>query len=781
MRIRFLLTILLLTLGLSAGPAHALRQTLRGDATVGAQQYRGESAGMRQEATSLYQQYTVTVTREDNFYKGRAGVYTLMVGYELNRLAPTFERNGVRDPEVTAINAGKLYYNGSLTLAPGGLPFRLTLYARDTKRTFFVDNASYDSYATGLQAEFRGQSNRQLLTPGIFTDVDDGTHQDMGATLLLGIRNGSYLGAYRDVLSQLPRLLIDYKQSEVEDTHSTFDKTHYLTRDLAFVSLNKKDNWVHLRMRDHSDFLNPFNDTATKQVMVGTVDHVMARQWVNMTNWIKVSGDLSYTLEKKVAVDPVHTYLMNMFVVGQRNGVASTVYSRFSRENDGRFLDYEAEIPMNVTVDFDRDTRFRSRFIYESKETSLLAGQFLESNDPFANFNVGAADFTDLYIDNQLELLRSRRIIVKPRLEVESRQQGDNRDGLATRLGAEVQSNSQLNKSFLWLGGYALTVTRSNDATRDATGTFIQNEIYGRGDKNLSRALRVGGRSSLTVGSGEGRQGVGFRIPTMSGGLSGGAGSSDNVDSSYGGMLTRGDLSLFLDHRYQRLGNRLEVGFEFFSGDDVTTQRSTLQHALSYHETAHRFDWQSTLSVGEKIASYASVNFDYLGAKNIDNNSAIWESKLTYQYDPNRSAGLTLIGDIRGSQGDDDNLAYRLAEKLFYRIFTSNGIVRRLAEFSEEIGYEKVTLSVDGRGTSLFGRFSALYFPTRYFYAKLGSEVVAYLGSSAQQHISHGEVGFDFEKLKLAANYSQAYKDRESALLPEIKEERWEVKVKKIF
>ncbi|MDZ4184064.1 MAG: hypothetical protein U1D97_03670, partial [Desulfuromonadales bacterium] len=370
----------------------------------------------------------------------------------------------------------------------------------------------------------------------------------------------------------------------------------------------------------------------------------------------------------------------------------------------------------------------------------------------------------------------------KPRIELEARRQGEDKDGLATRLGVEVLSNSKLNSSFSWLAGYALTTTHSNDTDLDSGGTFIQNEVYGRVDKDLRRSLRVGGWSHLTVGSGEGRNNISFRIDTMSADLSGVTSSADDViDRSYNGMLTRGDLSLYVDHRYQRLGNRLDGTYEFFTADSVTKNRTTLRHSLYFTDTTFSLDWRSNLIIGENSASPRTVSFDYLGKNDNTDSSAIWDSQLIYNYHPSRSSGFTLTSGINGSAGGQGGVGFTISEKFYYRLFTTNGIIRRLAEFSEEIGYEKATETFNGRDSALYGRFSAMYFPTHHLYGKLSTEVAAFPGVNAQQHISTGELGFDFEKLKIAANYSQAYKERESELLPEIREERWEVRVKKLF
>jgi len=784
MRFCSLLLILLITLVFAAGSAHALQRSLSGDVTLGVQEYTGKSSGFSQKATSLSQQYSVTLTQQDNIFNGRGGAYSLMAGYELNLLDPTYEVNGVRDPAINSINTSKLYYNGNILLAPGGLPFRLSLFARDTKRSTFTDSNTYQGFVTGNQSQADVSSYGHLIDPEIYSDISNGTQNSIGGTLLLGIRNGSYLGAYRDLLSQLPRLLIDYKQDTIKDLDSSFSKVNMRNRDLAFVSLNKKDNWLHLRMRDHTDFLDPANNTETKQVLIGTVDHLLTRQWINLTNWIKISGDLSLTIEDEVGYAPTEIYQLNILAVARRQDISSTFFPQFSRENDGRYREMNAEVPFTFSVDLSRDTHLQSRLIFEGREKSLFAGLEESNRDYWDKVNVGATDFTDFYLDSQLELQRSQRIIIKPRLEIESRKENDDADGLALRVGAELFSNSRLHQSYDWLGGYALTVTQSSHSRQAVDGSFVQNEVYGRVSKDLSRTLRVGARGSLEVGSGEGKNVLAFRIQTMTNGLTGGTNNSVNsVDSSYTGMLTKGHLNFHLDHQYQQVSNRLELDLEFFTAAEVTANRMSLTHTLFYKVQEHTLDWRSILYLGDDLESQATNQFDFVGVESGANtlSTSTWDTKVKYGYDPNRSFSLTLAGSASGERGDIGQVAYKVSEELSYRIFTRNGIVRRLAELSEEIGYEKATVTIDSRNDTVYGRFSAAYFPTRYLYTKIRSEIVRYLSSSTQQHISTGEVGLNFEKLSVFASYSQADKDRESELLPEIAERRWDVQVKKTF
>lgn len=755
---------------------------LYGDAFFGMTDYRAEVAGVEAEKLStMYEQVTVRYEKEDLIRDDRLGRYTLMLGYEFNAIDPERVSFGVNDASVSSITAQKLYYNASMLLAPGALPFRLTLFARDLHRTTFVD-AGYGELPVGKQREVG--SSGHLIDPDLPYDLSNGTRRQIGGTLLLGIRNGSYLGAYRDYLAQLPRFLADFKQEDIKDTSSHFSPQHNRNRDLAFVSLNKKDNWVHYRMRDYVDFLNPENNAKTSQIMIGTIDHTLNRKWIYLTNWIKISGDLSYTVEDEVSWDnPKQTYLLNLLLAGARQDMASSVMSNYRRETDGRFITSETNLPASVSINLNRDTRLRTRFIYEAREKDLFTGTSSSSIDSWTVDNASAATNRDLYLDNQLELRRSQRVIVIPRLEIEARNEASTRQGLALRAGSELMSNAQLNKAFNWLGGYAFTMTRSTDDIKDENGSFLQHELYGRVDKDLSRTWRVGGRSTLQTGSGKGREAMGFRIATLSGGLQAGTGNGqDFVALDYGGTITRGDLSLYAEKIYRGLSNRLELGTEFFIAEGVSAQQSYLHHDLIYKKIVHKLEWKSAIIFGDNTGNPGAVSFLYLQpGNNDDSTQASWNSAVRYFYDPSRSTSLTLTGAVSGSETDPRTIFYTVSEKIDYRIFTTNGIIRRIAEFSEELGYEQVSLSADGRDNTVYGQLMASYFPSKYIYGKVRSEIVFFLDSSALQQICSAEVGFNFQKLQLLASYSEANKERESASLPEIKEQRWDFKVKKIF
>lgn len=770
---RLLNTLFFLLLLLSAAtlPASAATSRLFGDVTLEMANYRAEEAGAEVEkVTSMRQQYTLGIEKKGVLGDNRLGSYTLLLGYEFNVVDVERYDQGVRDATFGKIDTDKIYYNANIHLAPGGLPFRLHLFAKDLTRST-LGSRNFSNLRLGNQSQSRFSGH--LVDAEVPTDLINGTHQVYGATLLLGIRNGSYLGQYRDVLSHLPRLLIDYKQEDVKDLHNVISQTHYRHRDLAFVSLNKLDNWVHVRMRDYINFLNEEDNSSTAQVMIGTIDHNLNRQWINLTNWIKISGELSLTTEEeKYWPDPRVTYNTNLFAVANRDDIQANILSSFERINDGSLITSKLDVPIVVNFERNRDTLIRTRLITEMMQSTPVEGIALSPLDDGGGYT---SEDTRMYLDLSADLQRTRAIKIKPRFEIETFSDANAKSGVALRLGGEFASNTALRKSLSWLAGYSLTNIQTKDGS--ASDNYLQNDFYGQVDQDVNSTLRIGGRSLLQVSTGDDDNAVGFRIPTIASAVSR---NSLGVDEDNGDLKTNANFSLYLDHRYRQMGNRLELEVNSTTGLGDSITNSILRHSLRYQKMVHSVEWDSVLAVGDEAQLPSSVNLEFVEKDvTIDekNSRTSWSSRSTYRYNPSRSTALTLLGSISEAQ----NLSYQFSEELVYRLFTTNGIVRRIAEFSELIRYEKVARSVGNRDASLYGLFSAAYLPTKYLECKVSSELVSFIGSGALQQTHSAEVAFGFEKLKILASFSKGQKDRESDELPEVMEERWDVKVKKIF
>ena len=165
---------------------------LRGDLSLVYRDYESKQDGGQDVNISQFsQRYSVFWDKKGLIKGGRAGRYDLGLGYEW--LSTATEFNGDDDD----VSDGKLLYKGDITVAPGGLPFRLHAYSYDT--------------ASASQGNF--ELSGGILDPKFDGLVGAGESRKTGLTLLLGIRNGNDLGRFREVLSKYPRLISEYKEN----------------------------------------------------------------------------------------------------------------------------------------------------------------------------------------------------------------------------------------------------------------------------------------------------------------------------------------------------------------------------------------------------------------------------------------------------------------------------------------------------------------------------------------------------------------------------------------
>lgn len=769
MHLRPYMLLLLIFLFLALAPAHAVAAgQVSGGILYGAGQYRAEVDGKEvQKVTSQYGQVSLDYRAKNGL--PRLGNYTLMLGYEFNVLDPTFTDYGIKDPAVGRIETGKVLYQGEILLAPGGLPFRLNAYARDTDRSSFESaGGRRPDLPIGLQGgQLHSQGPATLLAHNINTDIEDGSHHEVGVTLLVGIRNGSYLGNYRNVLSQLPRLLIDYKQILVRDLARDSNQQHYRQRDLAFISLNKKDNWVHFRTQDYKNFLDDSQDSEAQQVMIGTIDPLLSRQWINLTNWIKISGDLAYTVTKiKSEEFSENTYTVNLFATVRRQEFKSSILSSFERETQGARLSQDIELPVYFNYEPNRESYYRGSLRGNFSRQSVLEGLSSATN-------AWQSSRRDVTFDLGSEFFRTRAIVFKPRI-IFGVTGDDDSQGLNEKLTLEW-SNSRGKRSLPWTAGYDIASTQTS--TDNSSSLYLEQSLYGNVEKNLSRAMRVGLRGTV-------RQGRGQR------GGNGADGVSNRVElGATGTGFDKAELNRFLfyhgqvfwEHAGALFSNRLELTVEGIkvAADSLTS--TEVQHQLKTAGRKGKFSLISALSRGSSV-KVQSINTEYVPEESTRDGATYgWSSKAEYSYEPDRRLRLTLSGSIKGLSGDrGDYTAWLGKEKLEYSFYRSNGIVRKIAEISEEFGAEGSSNGFSGRNRTTFLRVKAAIYPNKYVYAKVDTELEMFNPSGAEQVTLNAETGANFQKMQVALSYGHGYKAAEG-LLAEVKEERWDVKVRKTF
>lgn len=747
-----LLLILRVDSALAAGEVHAVV-----DLGVGGSRSEVDG-GSVQSQKSNYEKFSLSYNVKGVLGDRRAGHYSLMIGYDFSRIAPTIIKDGERDRSYGAIQAGKVLYRGGLVLAPGGLPFRLTASIFDTAPPSAVsrrlDNSVLqDTYSSGGDVK---------------NDMSSGTHQEIAVTLLLGIRNGSYLGAYRDYLSQVPRLMVDYKQVEVHDTASNFSLVHYVARDVAFVSLNKKDNWIHYRTHEFTDYLDRSNDRTSTQVMIGTVDHMMSRQWINLTNWIRISGDISYTEERAAhEAHPQKTYQLNLFTSTRRQGYRLDVPSTWSRVvKEGDHLSQDASLPIYFSAELNRDNSLSLTLVNNfSRETSLNEGVL--NGDKLD----GRSHMTSLSMRG--DLFRTRPLYFRPNLSLSMTNEGET-SSFGETLGLEWGNRTSKN-AFFWTLSLGLAADQRDEET--TSSRYLEENLALSLRKGLSRNLVASMTVSARHGDGNSEDAQARSNPNSETLV-----DPNLIDNGLDSRFSTYGLSTYLDHDGVRFDNRLGFVLESSQTPDDSTKTMQVQHILQQRSRENgSLTVTSELNFGDFVTARGGY-FDFVSpAANGESVDLSWMSEALYKYSPSRSFNLSLTGSLSGTGGGEGGgESWRLAEKVDYRFFTVNGIVRKLAEITEEIGLEQVPQSNESRNSALYVRFEGSIYPTKYLYAKFRSEWVT-LGPSGSTQMSYdSETGLNFALLQVALSYGRGYKTREDSMAA-AEEEHWDLKIRKTF
>lgn len=693
------------------------------------------------DANTFAQQYSVMWEKSGTLNGGRGGDYDLALGAEWSSFDT--EING----ENFDLDTSKILYRGNLLLAPGGLPFRLNAYSYDLHQSQFLNDT-----VPALQL---GRVN-----PEITTDIANGQHIVTGVTLFVGIRNGSYLGRYRDVLSQVPRLLLDYREHYVRDREGITPQ-HYRERDLAFVSLNKKDNWFHYRYTDFKDFEDKSGeeDYVEKTYLLGTIDHQQIRRWINMTNWIQVSADGSYTTTDRIRSvnQPVtKRYDFNLFSKYRRSNWDAANFTSFQRVTEGSRISKYLDAPFFANGEFDRNTAWRFQFIGMRDRDEYIDGRAQRDED-------------DVYLSTRVDTFRQSRYIMSPKFEIENKT-GDQGKGFASRAGLEFYSNSRYNPKYDLFGSYSLarfdgTSTQGNDV--DAW----EQEAIARVDTNLNALTRVGAEQRLVYSTGTTEKDVTIHIqPYSNDSLEG---TLDEFQSTLGNTLRststlRGELNTTW-----RMNNTLELVFDYIDSDGTTDQQFILRHRLDYDHRALNVRMTNEIIDGNN--PYAGETGDVLvSGGRLGTVDTTYENMTSVNYSPGRAWEATGRLNLTWEDGDGGSTTDTdLRQMLTYNHYTVNGMVRKLAMVRQEILYERFVDIDDHVNDGL--RFTLLgeYYPTR---RTLFGGSFRYENVNSQQdtYLYFLYAGVNFEKLQLRFEYEYGTEEN-------VDEQRWEVNVRKVF
>jgi len=763
-------TVLLVLLACCA-TAQAASGRLDGAAQWRYGEYEAEENGTTVADGDFFsQQYSLFYSRSGLIKDGRGGKYDLGLGYEWTGVNSRVNDN-LSDRHLDAdFETGKVLYQGDLELAPGGLPFRLTLYSHDLHRTSLEEN---NIITQG--SDFSTERERNLLSANIVDDLTNGTHISSGGTLMLGIRNGSYLGRYRNTLSQLPRLFVDYQEEYVRDV-KTLTPTHFRDRNLAFVSLNKKDNWFHYRLRDYRDYVNEEQNYTEKVYMLGTVDHHLIRQWINLTNWIQVSADgaLTETHYEFNTRPNTDQFDVNLFAKAVRNNWQASNFTSLGREVEDRGrLRKTLDIPFYANGEFDRNTAWRFTLLTEREQIDT------DRIDPVLNRHT---DEDDVYLKTRFETFRQARFIAAPSVELEAKT-GDRGEGNAARAQLEYYSNRSYNPRYDLFGSYAAMVL-SGQSVSGTDVDYWENVATGRISTYLNRQLMVGGEERLLYGDGDlNDESVTTHITPL-GSMS--LAFSDETNVARNGQLLRSTTTLFAEHTTSwRLKNRLELMYDTLSDDNGNEYQVSLTHRLRYDGRQFNLNMTNRYVSGDNVVGGGS-NTSLIDTRNLRQTiDSSYSHQTTLRYSPGRLWELKgfFSYDWWEEADGNSNELLQLKQTYVYNLFKVNGIVRKYADLIEEIEWEKVDSAGVQEEVQALTLGCNLY-PTRTTLLGVKSKYRRFEPQNEDDLLYMLVAGLNFEKLKVTLDYGYGVRNGSTGSvdsLPDRKEHRWQVNVEKIF
>jgi hypothetical protein len=697
------------------------------------------------DASHFTQLYSLLYEKSGLISGGRAGKYDLGLGAQWSSVDSTFNGQNLDANEL------KLLYRGDLILAPGGLPFNLHLYSHDMRLPTWV----YDSQ--GLDYD--------IIDPYMVGGMYSGQHVQTGATLMVGIRNGSYLGKYRETLSQLPRLLIDYREDYVRDVDNDTPQ-HYRTRNLAFVSLNKKDNWFHYRLYDYTDFEDELENYQETTYMLGTVDHAMTRQWINFTNWIKISTDASYIVSNRNSLGevPERTYNYNLFAVAARRDWRASAFPTFSRTTEGGSIEKNIEVPLFFQHEVSKDTAYRMRLI-AARETDVRYDRSLREDE------------SNVYFAASADLHRTRAHQLTPRFEAEWKT-GTEGKGYGVSTGFEYFTNRAHRPPVDWFTSYSLT--RIDGTAEDGADVeYWENQLLGRLEGMPTSALRTGVEQRLVFGSGMTDTSV-TRYIDIVGDTSLTASSSGRARRD--GSVLRSTTSWFADHRATRaLSNRFEMIYDYLATDEGKDSQVALRHSLRYDRRAFLARMRNELTFGDDLSGMS------VGSENLGTGSGLSSVDKTFYHNTSLRYSPGRIWEVRGDvdyywqDGSGGTVQQIFATQEYrYSFFRNSGAVRKFVELREEFEYEKF-MEADGDSQSMYSLLlGAELYPTYSTLLGLRGRYRVYQPEDYDEYLCTLTAGVNFPKFMVSFDYSYgirtAYNDEAKR-----NEHRWEVKVRKTF
>lgn len=723
-RQRFLIICLLLLAAIATAllAPVPVQARISGEIDLGYVNYQADEQGRRvTDAHSFRHRYSLLYSTDGLLYDGRVGAYNVSVGYEWGafdtKIQQPADRGGDFNP---SISAGHVLYNGEVVLDPLELPLRMKAY-------------SYDLNRISMQEDTLSVGDTNMIRPGLITDLLDGTHINSGVTLLFGVKNGLTNG-YNAIFRHIPLVMIDYRDEINKDTRSATPQDTRLRR-LAFVSLNKRDNWFHYRTITYDDYLNPNQSYKESQFQLGTIDQALSRRWIDLTNWLKISTDGQFT--KHATPDPTTTfqaYEFNFYALANRETWEGRTFSSLSRVLDQQGITLERTIPVYASGTWGPEIDWKGSLYSHDKRLRQPDGT--------------VTDTTDLSGTLRTDMLKRSPFTLGTTLKAEH---ADN-DGsklISLEGGLESASTRRFSRDYTLYSSYYLKYFNASNDTSDDT-SYLNHDAIVRLAYAPSTTYRLELEEDVSAGSGTNPQDFSNSAIVVNSGFNG-----YNSSSTLGSIFQRRDNTINNYVRYVTTAGGYwsptpRARFSLTLIEDILTQPGA---ATDYLTTVRN-------TIDYNIADFMMRLRTSYSFRNVDGETLdLLESQGTVEYRPNRNlqASLNYIYNTGKSDIKTESRFIDLRQCLSYNFYTYRGMERKLLEVSEEFSYTQTKNYGDLSTTQDTARRLTLglrYYPlSRLFIA--GNVRFSLLDPGATlEQVYNGTIGVTFQKLQATLDYS---------------------------
>jgi hypothetical protein len=666
---------------------------LYGGAELKYTKYHAEVGGTKLvDSSSFNQHYSLIYENMGQLANGRVGAYKYSIGYDWTSFSTK-----ITEPTTSTdikMSSGKFFYSGNLLVQPQNFPARIEMFSDDLSRS------------VPLKDTIEPLNDRtSIITPGIYTDIVRGVNRTSGVTLSLGSQKSIY--------KNFPMLLVDYRETINQNLSGTalYDTR---TRDLAFVSLNMKDNWLHFRTTIYDDYLNPADNYYSDRFILGTVDQYLVRKWVEFTNWISISADGQYTRrwdgEKKG--NPAEMFDMNLFGIASRQRWNLRTFNSFSRSMDQNTLTYTTRIPIYASGVWGQETDWRFHISNTDSKTLQLSSR---SN---------SSDFSTSY-----QIQTFKRSLFNLTQSASFSQQQSTNNVKASTVGAHIEtaSTTKLSSKYTFAASYDIA-SKTREEGINSNRSLAQT-INGRVTYNPNEKLRVVLDENIIISTGSQTDMSPLQI-------------GDATISSPRNGYSRFQTNLRADWKPVA---RLNIAF-LLTEDFISPENNSSSHAGRY---SVNLDYTSGSILTRLNSSYSRLSYN-------GTNQNTFTGSGTVSYTPNRNMDASISSSY--SEGIDTlsgikTVSATVKQQMNAYLYSKNGLSRRIVEASEIAEYEYNNFDTKEFKSKSYGLLMSYYPLSKLFVS--GNVKYSLSEPSNSKMLTYGcSLGINYDRLQGSLAYS---------------------------